>query len=449
MVAAAMNKKYLKTLIALAVLAALWGVFVFLNRKPGAEPSAKTKPTQKLLPLKTAAIQSFTLESHQGEPITCKRDGKKWEIIEPKRLPADSSSVNGLLDSLTDATVNQVVSSNSADLKDFGLAPPAETIGVVSDSKPASFKLLLGDESPTGDAIYAQVAGNPRVISLASYMKASLEKSLFDLRDKRAITLSTDQINRIQVKAKGKNYTLVKNPEGNWDLDLPPAVRADHFTVSNLVDQLQDLSMKSVLADEKKDMSKYGFGNPAMTVRLSGSGETQTLILGKENENQYDAMNTALPTVFTLGSDFYTQFDKDPASLRAKDLFSFSAFDVRKVQITSPKGHWTFEKQKDKWKESAPASKEEASEKIQSLLDDLRDLSSQSFPTQHVTDLAAYGLTNPAYRFQVESGEKNQTETVEIAKHAGHLFARRTTDQVPSELGSKALDSINKDLGAL
>ncbi len=448
-----MSGKYLKTLIALAALAGLWGASVYFNRKSASKAAAKAakkSASEKLLPsLKSSNIQSFTLTPQTGEAITCKRNGKGWEIVAPKQLPADSSSVGSLLDSLTDADISQVVAKNPSDLKDFGLGSPTETLELTSDAKPASFTLKLGDESPTGDAIYAQVAGNPRVFTLASYMKASLEKSLFDLRDKRALTLSVDQISRIQVSAKNKSYTLVKNPEGDWDLDLPPAVRADRFTVSNLVDGLRDLSMQSILSDKKTDPAKYGLTKPAMTIRLSGSGESQTLTLGKKDGANYDAMNSALAPLFTLKSSFFTQFDTDAAGLRAKDLFSFSAFDVNRVEVTTPKGSWTFEHEKNKWKETAPSSKDEPSDKVETLLNGLRDLSANSFPTEHPTDLAAYGLTKPAYTFKVVTGEKNQTETVEVAKKGKKLYARRATDSVPSELSSNALDSIEKALGAL
>ena len=58
-----------------------------------------------------------------------------------------------------------------------------------------------------------------------------------------------------------------------------------------------------------------------------------------------------------MNSDFLTQFQKDPADLRAKDLFSVQTLDVTHLDVQTPKGHWTFEKQKDKWKELAPATK--------------------------------------------------------------------------------------------
>ncbi len=225
---------------------------------------------------------------------------------------------------------------------------------------------------------------------------------------------------------------------------LPPAVRADHFTADGLVSQLRGLSMQAIVAEDKKKSAQYGFTSPTLTVKLTAPAGSQSIVIGKKDGDKYDAGNSALQPVFTLNSDFLTQFQKDPADMRDKDLFSFSTFETKRLEVDSPKGHLVFEKQKDKWKQTAPALKDLTNDKVETLLDRLRGLRAESFPKQ--TSLAALGLTKPAFRFQVQSGEKNQTQTVEAAKVADHVYARRSTDRLASELSKTALDDIEKAL---
>lgn len=142
-------------------------------------------------------------------------------------------------------------------------------------------------------------------------------------------------------------------------------------------------------------------------------------------------MNSALDPVFTLNADFVTQFKKTDTDLREKDLFSFSSFDVKHLEVDTPKGHWVFDRQGNQWKETAPKSKVVSSDKMETLLSNLRDLRADSFPKSG--NLADFGLAKPAYRFIVQSGEKNTTETVEAAKSGDHVYARRSTDPLPSE----------------
>ncbi len=445
-----MNRRYVNTLVALAILAVLAMTVHFYNKRHPAGESTATpaKPEEKLVKLDVNDVQSFTLLSRGGSPVSCKREGGKWVIDGHPPIPADDSAVSGLLNSISTATVSDVVDAQPKDLKDYGLAPPAETIDLNTNKNPAQRVILVGENTPTSGGVYVQVAGNPRVVTIASYSGSALAKTAFDLRDKRAVTLNPDQINRIEAQAKGKPaWTLAKNPEGVWDLLLPAPVRADHFGVDGLVGALRNASMASIVSEEKKDLAKYGLSSPELTVKLASPSGSETLQLGKKDGDNYDTSNSNLKAIYTLPSSFFTQFQKDPGDLRDKDLFSFATFDVKHVEIETPKGHWVLDQQKDKWKESAPKAKELTADKIDGLLADLRDLRATSFPTG--PDIAKFGLDKAGYRFTVRFGEKSQTEVVEAARTGDHAYARRSTDSLPSEISKDSLDAIDKVLAGL
>ena len=441
-------KKYLQTLIAIVILAALWGGFYYYGKRKAKQNPSTASKADKLLSVDPSHIQSFTLKPREGEAVTCARaeDGK-WEITAPGKLPADQSAVNSLLSTLTDATANEVASAHPSDLKDFGLADPAETVKVSTNSKPAEFDLLIGDNTPTNAGVYAQVAGNPRVITLDSFMKSSLDKSPFDLRDKRAVTLNLDQLKTIRVKSKKASYTLEKNPEGVWDLVLPPAVRADKFTVDGLVSELRNLSMMSVVSERKTNQSKYGLASPELTLELHDSSSAQSLVFGKKQEagGNYYAMNSRLEPIFTLSSGVVDRLEQNPSDLRDKDLFAFTQFDVKRIEITSPAGHHVLELQGKEWKQTSPQAKTEPRDVMDDLLSDLRDLRADSFPPG--LSVAAAGLASPAYRFDIRYGDKS--ETVEVSRTKDHLYARRANDPSPCELSPGALDPIDKIIAKL
>jgi hypothetical protein len=444
------KQKYLNTLIALVLLGAAWGAITYYDKHKSAEkPVAEATNQEKIFALDAQHIQSITFKPRDGDAFTCRREGGKWVVSDPHPLDVDQGNFSGVLNSLTTAAVGQVADPNATDLKQFGLDPPSFTLDVTSDAKPQSFTLLLGDDTPTSGGLYAQISGSPRVFTLASYLKTSLEKKMFDVRDRRALTLDADQLQKISVDYKSSSWTLEKNPEGVWDLALPPLVRADRFTVDGLVSQLRGLTMQTIAAEDKKKNGDFGFAAPEMHLQLTSSSGTQTIVVGKKDKDsdRYFATNSALDPVFTLNSDFITQFKKDPADLREKDLFSFSSFDVKRLEVDTPKGHWTFEKQGSQWKQTAPAAKNVNSDKMDTLLTHLRDLRADSFPKGG--SLADVGLAKPAYRFNVQWGDKNTTEIVEAAKSGDHVYARRSTDPLPSELSKTALDDVEKSLGEL
>jgi Domain of unknown function (DUF4340) len=294
------------------------------------------------------------------------------------------------------------------------------------------------------------VAGHQGVFTLASYLKDSLEKKLFDFRNKKVVTLAGDSIRRMDVSYRKGGYQLVKNADGIWDLMLPPPVRANHFTVQGLVDELNNASMQSIVAENKKDLARYGFSNPTLTLHLTGDGGTQTLLLGGKDGSNYYAMNTEVGPVFTLGPDFLTQFQKQASDLRSKDLFTFSTYEAKQITVKGPKGQRVFVQHKDgKWEQTEPASMEVKGDQMQTLLQDLRDLSAQSFPKKNPTHLAEYGLNQPLYTVEVRYGDNNKAQTVQISKVGDNVYARRSTDLVPAELPKDAITNLQKDLDAL
>jgi len=444
-----MKKKYLNTLVALAVLAAMWFGFTYWEKRKGSESvKTNTTPQEKIFPVESTHVQSFTLKPRVGEPVACRREGGKWAIVEPKKLAADESNVSSLLNSLTGATVNQVVDEKPANLKEYGLDHPALTLEVLTDAKPEKITLLLGDETPTGGGIYAQVAGKPRVVTLYSYLKSSLDKKVFDLRDKRAVTLAAGELQRIEAESKGKRWTLAKNSEGVWNLVLPPAVRADRFTVDSLVNRLQSLSMQSVAAEDKKDQGKYGLGSPALRVRLDGPSASQMLLVGKKEGERYYAVNSALELIFTLDASFVSELQKDPNDLRDKNLFSYSAYEVKRLEVETPAGSRVFERQpQNKWRQTAPAAKDVPTDKLETLLNNLRDLRAELFPQGQ--GLETYGLKRPTYRFKAQFGDKNEAQVVEAAQVGDHVYARRSTDPIACEVSKTALEAAEKALKEL
>jgi Domain of unknown function (DUF4340) len=443
-------KGLLKTLIALVVLTALWFGFNYYNKRKAKEAAAESsKPKQLVLPVKADQVQSFTITSRDGDAFTVTRDGSNWEIAQPHGLPADQKEIGSYVESLVGTTVDSVIDQHPANLKDYGLDPPDTTVGVTTNAKPANFTLRIGDSTPTGDAVYAQIEGAPQVITLPGYGKSVLEKKLFDLRDKRAMTLDQDQIQRVDVTSSKGSYTLTKNPEGYWELVLPPAVRADTFTVDNLLAGFQGLPMVTILKEDKSNSGSYGFGSPTLTVKTTSPAGTQTIVVGKKDGANYDAMNSALAPVFTIGADFVTKFQIDPATLRDKTYFSFSNFDAKTVDVTTPKGHWVFEQKDFKWKQTTPSAKDEASEKVEDLLNNMTSIRATSFPKGAAGSLASFGLNKPAYTFKVTFGEKNATQIVNVGVVNGHDYAARSTDLLPGEISKDVVDSIDKALSAL
>ncbi len=120
-----------------------------------------------ILKLDEASITKVELKKKDAEPIvlpkTIPAPGRSLRLnpIPPmqRTFPARSLPFQSL-------NSERVVEDKAADLKHYGLNPPYVEVDITEkDNK--SQKLLLGDDTPAGSAVYAMLAGDPRVFTIA------------------------------------------------------------------------------------------------------------------------------------------------------------------------------------------------------------------------------------------------------------------------------------------
>ena len=109
-----------------------------------------------------------------------------------------------MLSTLSALNADRVVEDKASDRKQYGLDPPAVELDITGKGQ-GMRQLLLGDDTPAGGDVYAALAADPRVFTIASYNKSSLDKSLNDLRDKSLLTLNADKVSRVELLKKGQD----------------------------------------------------------------------------------------------------------------------------------------------------------------------------------------------------------------------------------------------------
>src|SRR5438876_3402024 len=270
---------------AVLVLLALGGFLYWSeHHKPGDDStkiSADTPP--KILKLDESSITKLELKKKDTEPLhLAKSNSGEWRITQPKQLRADESAVSGVLSTLSSLNSERLVEDKASDLKSFGLDHP--TLKVDLGEKDKSQKLLIGDDTPVGNSVYAMVAGDPRVFTVASYTKTSIDKTLNDLRDKRLLPLSPDKISRVELVKPGQSIDFGRSKD-EWQILKPKPLRADGTQVGDLLRALTEAKMDlSASGDAASGFSK---GSPVVTAKLTDVSGTQELQIRKSKDTYY------------------------------------------------------------------------------------------------------------------------------------------------------------------
>ena len=422
-------------LIAAVLLAALTGVLYWSNHHPADEAKTPATPAAtKLLSFKDADVSKLEIDKKGSDPVdVAKGSDGKWDITAPQKLSGDQDAITGVISVLSGLTSERVVEDHAIDLKQYGLADPAVKIDITTkDGK--TQKLLLGDDTPTGNAVYAAVGGDPRVFTLASYSKSSLDKSAPDLRDKRLLTANFDKVSAVDLTAKKQSIEFGRSKD-SWQIVKPRPLRADNFSVEDLVRKLKDAKMDlsaSADSDEKKIAGLFAAGNPVATAKVTDATGTQTLEVRK-NKTDYYAKSSAVSGVYKVAADLGTSLDKSLDDFRNKKLFDFGFDDVSAVEMHDGSKTYSLVKGGSDWWSNG---KKMDAMSAQAFIDKLRDLAATKFPDS--------GFTTPAITIKVTSNGGKRVENISIAKSGANYIARREGEPSLYQLDPKAVEELQK-----
>src|SRR6266852_4466277 len=423
-------------MIAAVVLAVLSGALYWSNRHPASENTAKASidTPPKILTLKQEDISKIEIKKKGGEELDLSKDGGgKWQITAPKPLGADQDAVSSVLSTVSSLNADRLVEDKAGDVSQYGLAQPALELDVTSkDGKPQ--KLFLGDDTPAGSAVFAKLEGDPRVFTIASYNKSSIDKTASDLRDKRLLTVDFDKLSQIELATKKQDIEFGRNKQ-EWQIVKPKPLRADNFQVEEIVRKLREAKMdvSTADADAKKAAAAFASATPVATAKVTDAASTQELQIRKSKDDYY-AKSTAVPGIYKVSSDLGKELDKNLDDFRNKKLFDFGYDDPGKVELhDGAKAYFLTKGGQDWW--SADSKKMDASS-VQSLIDKIRELSATKFPDS--------GFTSPALEVAVTSNDGKRVEKVLVCKSGDNYIAKRGNEPALYQLDSASVADLQK-----
>ena len=224
------------------IAAALRRVPVF-RRDRSAIRSTPARNATRSSRSKPDKIEEITVKSESGDRTTLKKSGNDWQIVAPadSGANADGAEASGISTNLSNLEQQRVIEENAQNLADFGLAKPRIEVAFKTGGKEQA--LQIGTKTPTGNDLYAKVAGQPKVFLIASYLESTFNRSTFDLRDKTALKVDAQQVDSLEVTTAGATKKFAK-VNGAWQLASPAEPRSDAVAVDNVVSRVLNAQMK-------------------------------------------------------------------------------------------------------------------------------------------------------------------------------------------------------------
>jgi hypothetical protein len=426
-------------LVAVVLLAALAGGLYYSNKQKAAEaakPPADTPP--KILALAEGDITKVVLMKGAYE-TDLQKAGDKWQITAPMPYAADQAAASQLVASAANVSSDRVVEDKASNVSGYGLAAPILEVDITGKGGKIS-KLKIGDDTPTNSGSYAMLEGDPRVFTVASYVKTGLDKSLNDLRDKRLLTFDQDKLSRVELIAQKPGIKVPQDIEfgrdkDQWQIVKPKPLRADGLQVDEMLRKLKDAKMDLALSpdDAKKAAATFASGAPVATVKLTDPSGTQQIEIRKDKTDYY-AKSSIVPGVFKVTPDLGTGVDKALDDFRNKKLFDFGFNEPGKVEMHAGGKTYAFQKGGEDWFSNG---KKMDSVSLQSFLDKLRDLSAAKF-------IETGTLGAPTIDITVVSNNGKLTEKLLIAKQGADYVAQRENEPALYGLDTKTVGDLSQ-----
>jgi len=418
-------------------LLVLSAVIWWSNRKAATADKAPVETsTVKLLNLPEDQIRNVEIRKRSGETINLQRDGSLWQITAPKPFRADPDVVSSMLSTLSSLSSDRTVEEKATGMDQYGLNQPVIELSVADKNKKTT-RLLIGDDTPAGTAVYAAIAGDPRVFALSSYKKNSFDKTPNDLRDKRLLTFESDKVSGIELTAKKQTIAFGRSKD-QWQIVRPKPLRADGSQVEELLRTLRDAKMDlSGSEDDKKVSAAFGSGTLFATAKVTDVSGAQELQVRK-NKDDYYGKSSVVPGVFKLSSGTGTGLDKGLDDFRNKKLFDFGFADPEKVEIhDGAKSYFLTHSGGDWW---SNGTKMDAGT-VSALIDKIRDLSAVKFPEA--------GFASPLIDLTVTSDGGKRVEKVLLSENGDNYEAKRENEPALYELNASSVSELQKSAAGL
>lgn len=419
-------------MVATVVLAVLAGTLYWSNhRKAAPAADAAATPSVKLLTLKDADLTRLELKKKDTDPVVLVRDsGNQWQITAPKPYPVDQEVAGAITGALTSLDADQVVEDKPADLATYGLAQPAlELDTTAKDGK--THKLLFGDETPTGDAYFAQVDGNPRIVTISGYNKGLIDKSLVDLRDRRLLPVDSAKVSRLEVKTARQDLEFGRSQD-SWQILKPQPMRADSSKVTDLLNKMLDAKMELSGApdEDKKSAAAFATAKPVGVVKVTDpSGEKQLEV--RKNKDDYYVKSSAVAGVYRVLNDVGDALGKSLDDYRNKSLFDFGYNQADKIEMRDGSKSYLLSKSGSDWMQSG---KKMDSGGVEDLEEKIRTLEASKFVNS--------GFAKPVIDLTVTNGKS--TEKVSVAKAGANYVAKRGDEPTLYQLDAASVASLEK-----
>ena len=389
--------KFKSTFVLVILLVVGAASVYFLDYKPGEERKVEESLNKKFIPFEGDSIDEIDLII-DGEKVSLIKSENEWFIGEPIRVKADQYVVNRLIKTVSQTEKGRKV-SESKNLSVFGLDSSNVSLKFRSSTgQEAGY--LIGDESPTGEFVFAMQHNNPDIFTVPKELLTQSNKKLYDLRQKSLIALKSNEVHKVFVRTKSFKYDI------NWDeekfsyiMAIPATLPIETAKLNSFLSKISNGQAREFIDIDKPAHSQIGLEDGDTYIRLWASDPPRQEILmigtavtrdGKAYRYARDASRSAIMLIDSSLADY---LEKDPFELVRKEIFKFEKDKVDEIILKYSGISIHLNKNDNLWNLSSSENLIADNTKVDDLLDNILSLKATAVENYNPKNVNKYGIS--------------------------------------------------------
>lgn len=314
--------KFKGTWILFFLFLVLIGYLFFVDKPKEKKDLEQKEKAEKLFDFSIDQVQETELTSPKGHFLIQKNPEGKWIIKNfpaqesaPNAVLADSNVVEKIIQEVQGIKTGRVVDEKGADLKSFGFITPEKSITLkLKNSTP--LKLIVGDDAPLPQSLYAKRGDSPKVYLTGYGIKIIFENDFWSLRNKHLLSYDQVLIDGVEVNMPDQSWKLTRKGD-DWSFNDRPNDKVSEEKLSSFLFSAGTLEGEKVLSEEGNNLKEFGLDPPFVTLRFNIKDKVHTLLIGKmKKEDIVTAMGNPAGPVFSIKKEFLNRIPNREALIK-------------------------------------------------------------------------------------------------------------------------------------
>lgn len=355
-----------------------------------------------------------------GVDVKMVKKNGTWQIINPFEYPGDASTIEALLKTLTDYAYTQEIPVGKDRWAEFGLDQPQQIIKLTSSSDSnKSFTIYVGSKAPIGYNVYFRTSPEEKVFMGSQHLLVSSNKSLFDFRDKRVVTLDENIVSSIRYERLGQPTLEIKKINGNFSLYQPEELEADQSEVKDFLADINSIKAQGIDDQPQADLIN-AFSRPEITLTLTQPQSETKSIKFINFKNKFAASYDANKRVYFLSEESVQKITRELTSFRNRRILSTDLLNIKMVEIDGAiyeliNGSWYSSSEATKLKTKSDGDRRDSAKEephIRALMVDLEFAKTDKFYTPKDTEVSGYLEKPPLHRIKITYSDAEKASLI-------------------------------------